>query len=101
MDALVLACEVVAPVRLEVAVADDCTHLEDGFGAIESPPGAGDVHAVLDQVPACSLDDPGGDRPATLEGGGIVPVRPLASQVAGALVDGGQGGAVEALPGSR
>ena len=70
VDTLVLMRKVVAPVLLEVAIADDRTHLKDGFGAIETPASAGDVHAVLDQVPAGTLDDPGGDRPPALEGVG-------------------------------
>src|SRR6266498_3529 len=90
-------CEVVAPVLLEVVVADDGAHLEDGLGAVEAPAGAGDVHAVLDEMPAGTFDDPGGDRPSTFEGGGIVEVRPLTDQVGGALVDGRPGNLVEAL----
>jgi hypothetical protein len=39
VDALVLVREVVAPVLLEVAVADDGAHLQDGFGAVEAPSG--------------------------------------------------------------
>src|SRR5262245_32773129 len=96
-----LVREGVAPVLLEVAVTDDRTHLEDCFGAPETPSSTGDVHAVFDQVPAGALDDPGGDRPPALEGGGVVEVRPLVDEVAGALIDGRSGGAVKALPGSR
>src|SRR5215471_6666140 len=90
--------EVIAPILFEVAVADDRAHLEDGLGAVEAPSGAGDVHAVLDQVPAGTLDDAGGDWPPALESGGVVEVRPLANQVDGALVDGRPGGPVETLP---
>src|SRR5262249_48109664 len=92
-------CKVVAPVLLEVMVADDGAHLEDGLGAVETPAGAGDVHAVLDQVPTGTLDDAGGNRPSALEGGGIVEVWPLAGQVGGALVDGRPGRLIEAFPG--
>lgn len=77
MDALVLMREVVPPVLCEVAVADEPSHLEDGFGTIEAPAGAGDAHAVLDEVPAGALDDARGDRPPTSEGGRVVQVRPL------------------------
>jgi len=92
---LVLLGEVATPVLIEVAVADDGAHLEYSLGAVKAPAGAGDVHAVLDQVPAGALDDAGGDRPPTFEGGGIVDERPLADQVGGALVDGRPGGPIE------
>src|SRR5262249_5579340 len=98
VDTLMFVCEVVAPVLLEVVVADDGAHLEDGLGAVEAPAGAGDVHAVLDQMPAGTLDDTGGNRPSTLQGSGIVEVRPLADQVAGALVDGRLDRPIEAFP---
>ena len=61
--------EVVVPVVVEVAVDADCSELEDGFGSVESPAGAGDVHAVFDEVAAGALDDAGGDGPAVGEGG--------------------------------
>jgi hypothetical protein len=60
----VLAGEVVAPVFLEVAVADHGAQGEDGFGAVQAPPCSADVEPVADQVAAGSLDHPGGDRPA-------------------------------------
>lgn len=47
MDALVLACEVIAPVLREVSAADDRSELEDGFAAVQASADAGDVHAVL------------------------------------------------------
>ena len=56
--------EVVAPVVVEVAVADHGAQGEDGFGALESPACSGDVEAVADQVAACSFDDAGRDGPA-------------------------------------
>jgi hypothetical protein len=31
-------------------VRDDRTHLEDDFGAVETPASTGDVHAVIDQA---------------------------------------------------
>lgn len=64
---LVFTGEVEAPIVGEVAVADDGAELEDGFGALQSPPGAGGVHAVLDEVSAGTLDDTGGDGPAATE----------------------------------
>jgi len=77
------------PVLAEVAVADEGTELEDGLGSVQPPPGACDVHPVLDQVPARSFDDPGGDRPASGERGGVVQERRLGVQVSGALVGAG------------
>lgn len=57
-----------APVVVEVAVRDQCAELEDGFGAVESPAGAGDVEAIGGQVTAGAFDGAGGDRPAGREG---------------------------------
>jgi hypothetical protein len=51
-------------VLVEVAVGDDGAQGEDGFGALESPSGSGDVEPVADQVAAYSFDDAGGDGPA-------------------------------------
>jgi hypothetical protein len=48
VEPLVLAFEVVVPVLLEVAVADDCAQGEDGFGAVQSPSRASYVEAVGD-----------------------------------------------------
>lgn len=76
VDALVLVCEVVPPVLLEVLVADDGAHPEDSLGAVEAPASTGDVHPVLHQMPAGPLDNPSGDRPPALEGGGIVEILP-------------------------
>jgi hypothetical protein len=86
MDALVLACEVLAPVLCEVSVADDRSELEDGFGAVQAPAGASDVHAVLDEMATGALDHAGSNRPAAFERGGVVQERLLAGQVGGALV---------------
>jgi hypothetical protein len=60
--------EVEAPIFLEVAVADHGAQGEDSFGAGQAPPRSGDVEPVADQVAACSLDDPGRDRPARGQG---------------------------------
>src|SRR6266571_8442122 len=64
VDAFVLAAEVEAPVGVEVAGGDDGAQFQDGLGSFESPSRACYVHSVLDDVPACSFDDPGGDGPA-------------------------------------
>lgn len=52
LETLVLAAREVAPVGVEVAVADHRAEFPDGFGSGESPSGAGDIKAVADQVPA-------------------------------------------------
>src|SRR6266545_3524748 len=83
---LLLLGEVVGPVVVEVAVAAQGTELEDRLGTGQAPAGAGEVHPILDQVPAGTLDDAGGDRPASLERGRVVQVGTLAGQVVGAGV---------------
>src|SRR6266702_4179528 len=75
--------EVVAPVFVEVAVGGDGAEFEDGFGAVQAPAGAGDVHAVFDEVSAGAFDDAGGDRPAGGQGGGVVEVFLLVVEVVG------------------
>jgi hypothetical protein len=74
MNAFVFFAQVVAPVLVEVAVADHGADPEDGLGSVQSPSGSCDVHAVLDQTVACSLDDIGGGRPADGQRGGVVQV---------------------------
>lgn len=64
MHTLVFLCEVVVPVVVEVAVADERAQFEDCFRAGQSPACARDVHSVLDEMSAGALDDAGGDRPA-------------------------------------
>jgi hypothetical protein len=51
----VLAGGMEGPVVVEVAVGDQGAELEDGFGAVKAPAGAGDVEAVGDEVAACCL----------------------------------------------
>jgi hypothetical protein len=46
VEPLVLAGEVVAPVFVEVAVADHCAQGEDGLGALKVPSCSGDVEPV-------------------------------------------------------
>jgi hypothetical protein len=82
----VLSAKVVAPVVVEVAGGDEGAELEDGLGAFEAPSGAGYVHSVLDDVPAGSFYDPGGDGPALAQRGGVVQVAVLVVQVAGGFV---------------
>jgi hypothetical protein len=47
--AFVFALEVIG---VEVAVGPEGAELQDGFGDLDAPAGAGDVHAVFDQVAA-------------------------------------------------
>ena len=49
VDALVFLPQVEGPVGAEVAVGDEATELEDGFGTGQSLAGPGDVHAVFDR----------------------------------------------------
>src|SRR4029453_12782091 len=81
VDALLFLGQVPGPVPVEVAVADEGAEFEDGFGAGQAPAGAGDVHAVLDQVAAGAFDHPGGDRPSVGQGGRVVQVGLLGQQV--------------------
>jgi len=96
VDAVVFLGEVVAPVLFEVAVGADRSELEDRFSARQAPAGAGDVHAVLDEVAARALDHAGGDRPALVEGGRIVQVDALVGQVGGAAIGARAPGCVQA-----
>src|SRR6266702_2836437 len=50
VDPFVLFAQVVGPVVVEVAVGADGAEFEDGFCSGQAPAGAGDVHAVFDQV---------------------------------------------------
>jgi hypothetical protein len=99
VDALVFLGEVPGPVGVEVAVADQGAEFEDGFGAVEVPAGAGDVHAVGDEVAAGAFDDSGRDGPALLQGVGVVEVVLLVDQVGGADVCGFSAAGVEAVVG--
>jgi hypothetical protein len=57
--------------------------LEDRFGTGQAPPGAGEIHAVLDEMPAGALDHAGSDRPALGEHVRVVEVVGLVDQVGG------------------
>jgi hypothetical protein len=72
-----------------IAVADHRAQGEDGFGAVEAPSGSGDAESVADDVPACSLDDAGGDGPARGQGLVVAQVLVLAGQVAHARIRAG------------
>src|SRR6202161_2442623 len=79
--AVVFEGDVPGPVGGQVAVGADGAEPEDGLGAGQAPAGAGDAHPVLDEVPAGSFDDAGGDGPAFGEGAGVVQVGFLGLQV--------------------
>src|SRR5260370_4657474 len=99
VDAFLLLAQVEAPVVVEVAGGDEGAEPEDGLGTVEAPPCARYVHSVLDDVPACSLDDPGGDRPALAQRGGVAEMVLLVVQVGGALAGGGSCGGRGAVGG--
>src|SRR5580658_7967544 len=79
--AVVFVGGVAGPVGGQVAVGADGAEPEHGLGAGQAPAGAGDAHPVLDEVPAGSFDDSGGDGPAFGEGAGVVQVGFLGLQV--------------------
>ncbi|HUZ55602.1 MAG TPA: hypothetical protein VMU94_24115, partial [Streptosporangiaceae bacterium] len=54
---------------------------EDGFGAVEVPSGAGDLHSVLDEPSGRAFDEPAGYWPAGGEERGVVEVVLLVLQV--------------------
>ena len=66
VHASVLLGEVEGPVGCEVVILAQGAEFEDGFGTFQPPAGAGDVHAVLDEVAAGALDDAGGAFPPSL-----------------------------------
>jgi hypothetical protein len=86
VEPLVFAGQVVAPVVVVIAVGDDGAQGEDRFGALESPPGSGDVEPVADQVAAGSFYYPGRDGPARGQGLVVAQELLLARQVADAGV---------------
>src|SRR5882757_6104827 len=94
--AFVFLLEVPGPVGVPVAVGPDGAELEDGFGGFGAPAGAGDVHAVFDQVAAGALDDAGGDGPPGREGLRVVQVRGFGLEVAGGPGGGGAAGLAQA-----
>src|SRR5664279_1140899 len=52
VNAAVFLGEVEGPVLVEVAIGDQRAECQDRLGAGEAPAGAGDVHAVFDEVAA-------------------------------------------------
>ena len=74
MVAFSFSGEVIRPVVVELSVGFECAELEDSFGSVEAPAGAGDVDAIFDEVPARAFDHAGRDGPAVLQRGGAVEV---------------------------
>src|SRR5450631_327754 len=62
VNAAVFLGEVEGPVLVEVAIGDQRAECQDRLGAGEAPAGAGDVHAVFDEVAAGAFDHAGRDR---------------------------------------
>src|SRR5688572_630399 len=88
VGSLVVHGLVKGPVLVEVAAGTDSPKAEDGLGAGQAPAGAGDVHAVLDEVAAGTFDDAGGDGEAGGEVFVVAEVFLVVQQVVGAAVDG-------------
>ena len=61
MIALILLFFVEVPVRIEIAVDVKRPEFEDGFAALQSPPGTGDLHTIFDEVTAGAFDHPRSD----------------------------------------
>src|SRR6266851_1824460 len=97
MDAMMLLGEVERPVRVEVPVVLQGAEFQDGLGAVDAPPGAGDVETIADQVPACAFHHPCRDWPSRgqrqVEGGGDDLVRAAGDRAGQPL-----GGRVRAAP---
>ena len=86
MIALILLFFVEVPVRIEIAIDVKRPEFEDGFAALQSPPGAGDLHAIFDQVTACAFDYTRSDGIPLGQGVGIVEKRGVIGQIGGALL---------------
>src|ERR1700722_10573754 len=84
---LVFLGDVPVPVGVKVAAGGDGAHPEHGLGAGQAPAGSGDSEAVADDMPARTLDDPGGDGPAAGERGGVAEEGFLGLQVVRGLAD--------------
>src|SRR2546428_7303568 len=87
MEPLMFGVDVEVPVRGEVAVAGDCAEDEEGFGARDAPPAAGDVESVGDEMTGGAFDDATGDRPAGGEGSVVVDEVGVVREVVAGLVD--------------
>jgi len=88
-----------APVVLAVAARLEGAEAENGLGSLQAPMGAGEVHPVVDEVTARSLDDTAGDGKAVSEVPVVTQVSLAEDEVAGAVVDGLSGLGVEVAEG--
>src|SRR5260370_12622103 len=89
VDGIVVAGGMECPGRLEVVIVDGGGEPEDGLGARDAPPGAGDAESVTDEMPACALHYSSGDRPAGRECLVVAQVLLVVRQVAHARVHAG------------
>ncbi len=86
VDASTFLCDVERPVGIEATVEAHGPQLEHGFGPVDGPTGACDVHPVSHEESAGSFDDAGGDGPASCQRDRVVKVGGLVGQVVGAGV---------------
>jgi hypothetical protein len=78
--------EVKRQVGSQVSVDLEGTQLEDRLGPIQAPARPGDVHGVLDQMPAGPFDHTGGDRQALGQSLVVAQSLPVVLDVVGGLV---------------
>src|SRR5580698_6621681 len=96
-----LPLQVKAPVIVPVAARSDGAEFEDRFRLFETPSGAGDAEAVLDEISARTLDDACRDRQAVGEESSVVDARGVLAQVLDGLVERPAFGEREASVGRR
>src|SRR5262245_34139415 len=77
-----------SPVFIEVPAALEGPELQNRLGAGKAPLGAGQPHAVLHQMAACSLDDARGDGQTSRKIAVIAQVGLVLEEIVGAFVDG-------------
>src|SRR5207237_711575 len=86
MVALVLLLLVEGPVRLKVSAGPQCPEPQHRLGTIQSPAPSSDVHPVLDQIPAGSLDHSSRDGETSVQVLAVVHVLPILEQIRRTLV---------------
>ena len=62
-EALLVFFDVEGPVAIKVPAQVDSSELDDGLGHLLSPAHSRTLHAILDEILACTLDGATGDRP--------------------------------------
>src|SRR6266705_5128419 len=82
----ILLVFVEVPVRIEIAIDVKRPKFEDGFAALQAPPGASNLHAILEQVTASAFDHPRGNRISLGQVVGIVEIRRVIGQIGGTLL---------------